>query len=312
LEYYFKEAEEKKFDIPPAPKRHKVFWFDYPDMETLLEGTLKIARSGIGIGLNVTGTYNATMCSRTLDEAEKRVKEKFFPPYSGYLVIAGISSERQMEYEAKVLKKIVEETGGKMWSEKYMSEQLEAVAPWNLEFIRNTVTGMRTVRSWYLATMITPYAGFEELPDTQEMWQEVIDKIGATTIFSTMGVECPYGYITDRGHQMETEVDQFVKRPDFKGMLMTLDSMMYGWVWFMKRGYPGNWMITVGEPYSSGSPEIGPNIYLFFRKLRKVFDPNNLMSSHKQVFTEKELEAELKEEKGGMATLQKWRKKLNY
>jgi hypothetical protein len=313
IETYFKDAEEKRFDIPPPPKRHKVFWFDYPNMESLVQGVAKIARSGIGIGLNVTSHYNAPMCSRTLDEAERRVKEKFFPTYSGYIVIAGISSERQMKYEEKVLRKIVEETGGKLWSEEYRPEQLEAVAPWNLEFARNTETGMRTVRSWYIPNVLAPYAGYDVLPATSEMWSEVIEKIGAATIFSTMGTECPYGYFFDRGHQIETEVDQFPKRTDFEGLIKFLESSAYTWWWLIKKGYPGNYFAVFGEPWLSSAPEIGPGLYLFMRKLVKMMDPNNVMASHpKMAYTDEELKARLKKEVGGFATVLKWRRKFGF
>ncbi len=313
IENYFKEAEEKKFDIPPPVKRHKVFWFDYPNMKSLVEGVAKIARSGIGIGLNVTSHYNAMMCSRTLKEAEKRVREKYFPTYSGYIVIAGISSEKQIRYEEKVLRKIVRETGGKVWSEEHKPEELEAVAPWNLEFARNTETGMRTVRSWYIPSVLAPYAGYDVLPATSEMWSEVIEKIGPTTIFSTVGTECPYGYVFDRGHTMETEVDQFPKRTDFEGLIKFLDSSAYTWWWFIKKGYPGNYFAVFGEPWLSGSPEIGPGLYLLMRKLAKIMDPNNVMTSNpKMVYSDEELKARLKKDVGGLATILKWRKEFGF
>jgi hypothetical protein len=310
IENYFEEAKQKKFDIPPPPKRYKLVWFEYPDMKSLINGIRKMARSGIGIGLNVTGSYNAPMCTRTLAEAEKQVKEKFYPPYSGYMVIAGISSEKQMKYEEAVLNKILEETHGKLWSDQYKSEQLEAVAPWNLEFARNTVTGMRTVRSYYVATMLTPYAPFELMIDTQDLWRDTVEKLGATNIFTTMGIECPYGYVVDRGHQIETEVDQFPKRTVLKDIVLTIESEMFGWPWFEKRGYPGNWVVLFGEPFVSGSPELGPNTNILFRKIRKILDPNNVMASQKLVLTEDELEEESKNTRGGLASLRKWKKEF--
>jgi len=314
IETYFKDAKEKKFDIPPPPKRYKLFWFEYPDMKSLIEGISKIAGSGIGIGLNVTGPYNAPMCSRTLEEAEKHVKEKFFPTYSGYIVIAGISSEKQIKYEEKVLKKILEETGGKLWSKEYRPEQLEAVAPWNLEFIRNTVTGMRTVRAGYFATALTPYAGFDSLSDFREIWQEVIDKIGAATIFSILAAECPYGYIVDRGHQIETEEDQFAQRWDLKQVLMAIESLIYCWPRGLTKGYPGSMFAIFGEPFSSCMPEIGPNMYLLLRKLRKIMDPHNLSSSSKLVYTDEEFKSQytkaMGKKRGALATLLKLREEL--
>jgi len=42
------------------------------------------------------------------------------------------------------------------------------------------------------------------------------------------------------------------------------------------------------EPLTTMFPEAGPNSHLLMRKLRKVFDPNNVCSPGRQVFTEEE------------------------
>ena len=257
LATYFEDAKKKKFDIPSPPKRHKVFWFEYPDAERLKKGVSEIACSGIGIGLNITGLYNTAMCSRTKEEAEKRMKEKFFPPNSGYVVIAGISSERQMVYEEKVLRHIIKETGGRLLSDDYKPEVLEALAPWNLEFCVNTVSGMRCIRSGYMGTMITPYAPFENIDDSKEIWGEVVDEMGAPTIFSNCGREMPYGYISDRGHQIETEMDHFIpSRADRKGMGTVIDSMGYAWGRYIQKGYQGCWYSIMGEPFTTAFPDV--------------------------------------------------------
>ncbi len=310
IAYYFEEAKKKKFDNPPPPKNYKVYWFEYPDIESLTKAVRKIARSGIGIGLNVCGFYNACMCSRTLAEAEERVREGFFPPYSGYIVLAGITSKKQLEYEEKVLKKIIEETGGRFWSKNFRAEQLEAVAPWNVEFAVNTVTGMRTVRSGYLPAMLSPYSDFKVIRDTQEMWCEALEKIGAASIFSSMGCKCPYVYVVDRGHQAVTEVDQFTKRipESFKGIIMNLSCIAYSWAWFLKRGYYGSWYAPLGEPLVSAFPETGPNLYVLYRKIRKIMDPNNLMSSERLIWTEEEFNTEVKRKSKTLQVFSKMRK----
>ncbi|MCK5008963.1 MAG: hypothetical protein KAS98_00665, partial [Deltaproteobacteria bacterium] len=45
------------------------------------------------------------------------------------------------------------------------------------------------------------------------------------------------------------------------------------------------------EPLTSFFPEMGPNVHLFMRKLRKVFDPNGVCSPGRQIFTKEELQA---------------------
>ena len=42
------------------------------------------------------------------------------------------------------------------------------------------------------------------------------------------------------------------------------------------------------EPFTSCFPEIGPDAFLFFRKMRTIFDPKGLCAPGRQVFTEEE------------------------
>jgi len=312
IAHYYEEAKQQKFDNPPPPKRYKLYWFEYPNLETLVEGLLKIARSGIGIGLNASGFYFAMMCARTSMEARKRIEQQLVPPYVGYVVIAGISCEDQIKYEEKVLKQILEETGGRLLSEEYKPDVLKAVTPWNLEFAVNTVTGMRTVRDWYLTTSITPYAPFYSAIDARDVWAEAMKKIGPThDLFSPLGAICPYLYIVDRGHQIETEIDQFPKRNDFKQLLATLESFGFLKSTFIKKLYYGSWMEVPGEPFASSYPETGPNMYLIWRKYRKVFDPKGLMMARRAILSDEEFKkAQIEKPGGAVRTFRKWREIL--
>ena len=115
---YYQDVEEKKFDRPPLPNRHKIFWIEYPDLESEIDGLYQIARSGIGIALNSAGVYSDYYCSQTQEMTEKRAREQFFPPFNIYVMLAGISSPKQLDYEEKVLKDIVKRTGGKFLSQE--------------------------------------------------------------------------------------------------------------------------------------------------------------------------------------------------
>ena len=60
---------------------------------------------------------------------------------------------------------------------------------------------------------------------------------------------------------------------------------------------------TPAEPFTSFFPEIGPNMHLFLRKIRKVFDPIGVEAPGRMVFTEEEfksLPAELSEQFNAM------------
>jgi hypothetical protein len=53
----------------------------------------------------------------------------------------------------------------------------------------------------------------------------------------------------------------------------------------------GNTLMALAtvEPLVSFYPEVGPHADIFFRKVRKVFDPNSVCAPGRQVFTEEEL-----------------------
>jgi len=315
IEHYFEEAEEKKFDRPPTHPRHKIFWFEYPDLDSVTEGCAKLAGSGVGVALNVCGDYNAMMCSYTIDEANERSKGYFH--ITGYMVIAGISSEKQLAYEEKVLKHIVEETGGKLLSSEYKPELLDALSPWNVEYVLNTETGMRTVRSNYMALTIAPYSTFSEIKDSSEIWKGLEKDVGFMgeergEYFSRVPIECPYAYITDRGHQITTEMDLFPERDSLPELLTYLQGNLYTYASFMHEGYPGSWMMDVGEPVISNYPEIGPDTYLLTRAYKKITDPKGIIAPGRIAWTSEEFKAMAQKPSRTIETIHSWRERFGF
>ncbi len=89
------------------PCKHRLYWIEFPDYDAEIKAYREIAHSGIGIGLNASGVYSAYYCSQTQEMTEKRVKERFFPPWNLYVIIAGITSDKQIEHEEKILREIL-------------------------------------------------------------------------------------------------------------------------------------------------------------------------------------------------------------
>ncbi len=310
IEHYFEETKEKKFDRPPTHPRHKIFWFEYPTLESITEGSAKLAGSGIGIALNITGNYNSMMCSYTIAEANKRSRAFF--GITGYMVLAGISSEKQLAYEEKVLKHIVEETGGKLLSPEYKPELLDALSPWNVEYVLNTETGMRTVRSNYMSLTLPPFAGFSEIKDSAEIWKTAEKDVGFVgedrgEYFSRMMIDCPYAYITDRGHQLTIEMDQFPERSSLAECTTFLKGALHAYVAYMNKGYPGSWMMDTGEPFLSNFPEIGPDTYLLTRGYRRMTDPKGIYAPGRVILSSEEFKATAKKMPRTMQTIHELR-----
>lgn len=288
VENYFLDSEAEKFDRPVPPAHHKIFWFEYPTLEGITEGCARLAGSGIGVALNIAGNYNASMCSYTIAQANKRSQERTFG-ISGYMILAGVWSDKQLEYEEKVLRKIIKDTGGELWSKDNKPDLLEAVSPWSLEFVLNSETGLRTLRSNYLDTMLTPYAPFREMIDTARMWEETYKKVGPQgeergEFHTHMGTWCPWGYIADRGHQIETEVDYFPERTSEKELVQMFEAMTDSTFRYQANGYPSCWMEDIVEPFQPMMPEVGPDRYLFIRKYHEIIDPKAVISP-KRMFT---------------------------
>jgi hypothetical protein len=63
----------------------------------------------------------------------------------------------------------------------------------------------------------------------------------------------------------------------------------------VQEGYKGGLIGVLVEPFTSTNPEIGPNTYLIFRKIRKILDPNSLMCAQRMVLSEEEFKGTMGE-----------------
>jgi len=283
---------EAKYDTAPPPQKVKLFWIEFPDYDSEIDGLHKIAQSGIGMGLNATGVYNAYYCSQTQEMTLKRVKEKFFPPYNCYVIISGITSQRQMGYEEKVLKEIVAETGGTFLSDTYKPEVLYALMPWNLDCIRH-VTGFRMNRHFYGSSIVPGGSLHDVAYKTKEIWTRTINTFGETYITDRGGIDdTPFLYAIERGSRFWlSEADVYPDPLDVellkRARVLTFASV----VDFVSQHFNPTGMGVLIEPLTSSFPEQGPNAHLFFRKIRKIFDPNNIYAPGRQVYSEEEFKA---------------------
>ncbi|MCX5885837.1 MAG: FAD-binding oxidoreductase [Proteobacteria bacterium] len=285
---------EQKYDTVSPPKRHKLLWVEFPDYETEIKALRAIAHSGVGIGLNATGVYNSYYCSQTQELTLKRVKEKFFPPYNLYVILAGITSERQIDYEEKVVRAIISEVGGTFLTEDYKGDVLTALAPWNVDCIRH-VTGFRMNRFTYAGSNVPGGSVDDVAWITRESLRFAIDKFGETYITDRGGLDdTPFLYaISPYGRFWLSETDVYPD-PMNPQMLQRADALVFCGVTqlFAHKCGPGANGIGVSlEPLTSFFPEHGPNAHLLFRKLRKAWDPYNLYVAGRQVFTEEEYKA---------------------
>jgi FAD/FMN-containing dehydrogenase len=283
---------EPKFDTVPAPSKHRLYWIEFPDYDSEIKAYREIAHCGIGIGLNASGVYSAYYCSQTQEMTEKRVKKKFFPPWNLYVIIAGITSDKQIEYEEEVLREIVKECKGTFLSKDYKPEVLEALAPWNLDCIRN-VCGYRMNRRSYVGGVL-PAGPPEVAKYHSAIWREALQMFGETHITDRGGADDTtfiYG-IEPAGRYTISETDIYPDPADPDSLRKCATITIYGTIRNAceRKSQPVGLGFTA-EPFTSFFPEQGPNAHLLFRKLRKLLDPNGVSSPGRQVFTEEEFKA---------------------
>lgn len=285
---------EPKYDAAPYPRRHKLLWAEFKDLDTEIKALRAIAHSGIGIGLNATGIYNAYYCSQTQEMTLQRVAEKFFPPYNCYVIIAGIVSEKQIAYEEKVMREIIAEVGGTFLSDEYKPEVLYALAPWNVDCIRH-VTGYRMNRHFYAGSNILGGPVDTAAREARKTWKKALDTFGETYVTDRGGIDdTPFLYSQNKGGRFwltEADVYPDATNPELlqRGQALVLCGVVN--VIADQFGAGANGLGVSIEPLTSFFPEVGPNAHHFFRKLRPVFDPNNIYIPGRQVFTKAEYDA---------------------
>lgn len=283
------DVHDPKYDNPPAPlKNHKLFWIEFDDFESQIRAMREIAHSGIAIGLNATGVYSAYYCSQTQDMTVERCKNKFFPSWNCYVIIAGITSQKQIAYEEGVLRQIIDECGGRFITREYKPELYEALKPWNYDCIRHS-TGYRMNRKCY-ANAWLPVGQLDSVFETSKRWKEALNTFGEVDITDRGGADdTPFIYALQRGHFCLFETDNYPDPANVDELKKALGFGVYGAAAFIKHHMGPMLMAFLSvEPFTTMFPEAGPNAHLVMRKIRKVFDPNSVASPGRQVFTEEE------------------------
>jgi hypothetical protein len=284
------DVHEPKYDSPPPPENHRLHWIEFKDFASQIKTMREISHSGIAIGLNATGVYSAYYCSQTQEMTWDRCKNKFFPDYNCYVIIAGTTSEKQIAYEEKVLKRIVERNKATFLTKDYKPEVLEALKPWNLDCIRHT-SGFRMNRKMY-ANAWLPTGPFEVGQQTQQFWSDALNAFGECDITDRGGAkDTPFLYALQRGRFSFAEVDNYPDPTDPEEIMKAAGFGIYGMARLVKEKICPCLMAFLSvEPFTTMFPEVGPNQQLLFRKIRKVFDPKSVDAPGRQVYTEEEWE----------------------
>jgi len=269
--------EEKVYDRPPLPKNHRIFWIQFPGFDELRDAVIEICHAGIGTHLNgASDTWNSNATQRTSALTEKVFREGYFPQHLIYIVLAGLTSEKQLDYEEKVLRQIVEECKGEFME----GEFLETASTWNFDAFR---TG-DTVRACRTGSYAGLWMGFAQIEHRQQYFEDK-QKLIKDKPHQLLDNETPYVYVADRGYFSLFETDTYYDQSDSKQVDDERELVKGGFITLTMNCRLGFLMFP--EPLASifGS-QVGPNFHLLSKNMKNVFDPNDTMNPAKLVTME--------------------------
>ena len=283
----------KGVDRPKEPIKNTRFYvIDYPNIECEVKGLYKLLHSGIGIAINAFTSYAAKAGAPTLEGEYKAYTELIKPkaPFNVMVMLAATTSQRQLSYEEKVLKAIVEETGGKIVSDQHKPELLDLFKPWLVDTVSSVLLFRWNRRGGRPREGPCGNVVPASIPAMMKAYEELQRKYPPISPLDTFGVsESPAVFALDR-HSVCYETEYFTRNVDRREFIEVGGRMEHeAYAMQVKLGSIGlpHWSDTL-EPINTFFPEIGPNAYLFFRKVRKVFDPNSVMAPGRQVWDEDE------------------------
>ena len=120
---------QKKCELPT--NRFKWYFINYPTEKELVDAMYEIGKAEIGGSMERFDPQRmAYEYAKSREEYWKLFEEGYWQTYPNTigLCLWGFASEKQLEYEEKVLNQIIEETGGKLWPEEVYQKFVPYVA----------------------------------------------------------------------------------------------------------------------------------------------------------------------------------------
>ena len=268
---------EEIIDRPPLPANHRIYFVEFKEWEDMYQFFYEVSHNGIGSHMNLCNdTFNSFNTQPSLEETEKKFKEGYFPKLLVYVILAGISSNKQLDFEERVLMDIIKDTNGILRTD----ELKEVLSTWHGDAFRSA-TSMRMGRrgSYHLVKM-------SELPlnCVEMVYKDHMSLVEGTEHYM-MDDEIPWVYIHDRGYWSLNETDSYFDQNDPKECERSMKRVTTGL--FRMVSDDNNrtgWYLCGLEPLTTlYGPKIGPDFHLMLKKIKKIFDPTDTMNPGKLV-----------------------------
>lgn len=264
---------EEGYDNPRLPENHRIFFIDFPSWDAMSKAMYEISHEGISTHLDsAMDAWNCYFVTPHQEESERLFREKFFPKLFIYVVLAGISSSRQLDYEEKVLRQIVTETGG-----TFREDLREILRDYNGEAFRSG-NSPRMLRHGGYAMC--------RLASSQIESQEYLDKVHRDILSRhdhyLLDEEQPEVYVYERGYWTLLESDIYPDMSDLKEVEDARDQSYDAY--FISPKYDNLGMYIQIEPGTTFlRDDYGPNHHLWIQEIKRVFDPDDTMNPGKLI-----------------------------
>jgi len=262
---------EKKSVLPS--ERFKTYFFSFPTLEKAVEAVREMGKAEIAGCLLKFAPFDFLVWSiRSREEWWKAWESEYWTKQkeSGHMIAVslwGFTSEKQVKYEEKVLKQIVEELGGESVPDE-VHQLLDASLTPN--FARDTHRcGFMRIGGYPTAIDMSGDS-LEDVLRSTPMALRIKDKYTP-----------PLGYVGrqqkfwpfDFGHNAITEVDVLSEKSTERAKLMKEGLMPEMMERILEDGTPN--LLAINLPMN----QIGHlfcNVHLLFGKIKKALDPNNV------------------------------------
>jgi hypothetical protein len=273
-------APDKKCQLPP--ERFKWYLFTYPTLEQAIEAIREISKSEIGgILHHWPPTYYNWWWAKSKEEYWSTWTEEYWQKNVKNCVAVclwGFASEKQAEYEEKVLKQIVEDTEGKLIPDEVYQRWVPYTAN---NWVRDT-NGNRMARpggGYYVAD--TTLDSLDDCQRSFETGWPVLDKYTPPLLDSAHPAwVAPY----DFGHCALAEMDVPREKLDESDLIAVGGIIQDVILESTETKIPGFLLVT--SPCDRTGAAFA-NIHLLVAKIKKTLDPNNLANPTRFINMEK-------------------------
>jgi len=262
-------APDKKCELPN--ERFKWFLFTYPTLNQATEAIREISKSEIGVILHLwPPTYYNWWWAKSKEEYWNTWVEEYWQRNVGNCVsicLWGFASEKQVEYEEKVLKQIIEETAGKLIPDEVYQRWVPHTAN---NWVRDT-NGNRLARpggGYYVAD--TTLDSLDDCQRSFETGWPVLDKYTPPLLDAGHPAwVAPY----DFAHCALAEMDIPREKLDDSDLIAVGGILQDVIPESAKTKIPGFLIANVSYDRTGAA---FANIHLLVAKIKRALDPNNM------------------------------------